>query len=422
MDLPEVVITGLGVVSPIGIGREAFWDALESGRSGIGPIRSFDAASLPIRIAGEVLDFDPKTYVRPRKSLKVMARDAQLGVAASVLAMEGAGLKRDSFDPDRLGAVLGADAIDYALDESLPTYEGCMVDGRFEFPRWGEAMWKSFPLGFLKVLPNMIASHVSIAHDARGPNNTMHHGELSSLAAVIEAARVIQRGSADMMLAGGASSAVQPTAFIRRAAKGGFSRREDDPAAAVRPFDADRDGQVYGEGAALFVLERRSHAEARGAPILARLLSWAITAEGRRTAGCRQGSGLRRAIEATLKDAATHAGLRVGHVSAHGLSTLDDDPVEARAIHAVLPDVPVTATKSYFGNLGAAGGAMEMAADLLALQAGRIPPTLNYRSPDPDCPVQVIHAEPLEGAPPVALKLSFSALGQAASVLLEAGR
>jgi len=421
MDLPEVVITGLGVVSPIGIGREAFWNALESGRSGIGPIRSFDAASLPIRIAGEVLDFDPKAYVRPRKSLKVMARDAQLGVAASVLAMDEAGLKRDAFDPDRLGVVLGADPIHYTLDESRPTYEGCMVDGRFEFPRWAEAMWKTFPLAFLKVLPNMIASHVSIAHDARGPNNTIHHGELSSLAAVIEAARVIQRRSADMMLAGGASSAVQPMDFIRRAVNGGFSRREDDPAAAVRPFDADRDGQVYGEGAAMFVLESRSHAEARGAPILGRLLSWAITAEAKKTPGAPDGSGLRRAMEATLKGAATNAGLRVGHLSAHGLSTPEDDPVEARAIHAVLPEVPVTAAKSYFGNLGAAGAAMEMAADLLALQTGKVPPTLNYRRPDPECPVQVIHAEPLEGAPPVALKVSFSALGQAASVLLGAG-
>jgi len=421
MDLPEVVITGFGVVSPIGIGRDAFCDALESGRSGIGPIRSFDAASLPIRIAGEVLDFDPKAYVRPRKSLKVMARDAQLGVAASVLAMDEAGLKRDGFDPDRLGVVLGADPINYTLDESRPTYEDCMVDGRFEFRRWGEAMWKTFPLGFLKVLPNMIASHVSIAHDARGPNNTMHHGELSSLAAVIEAARVIQRGSADIMLAGGASSAVQPMDFIRRAVKGGFSRREDDPAAAVRPFDADRNGQVYGEGAALFELESRPHAEARGAPILGRLLSWAITADGKRATGAPDGSGLRRAMEATLEEGGANAGLRVGHLGAHGLSTREDDRVEARAIHAVLPDVPVTAAKSYFGNLGAAGGAMEMAADLLALQTGKVPPTLNYRRPDPDCPVHVIRAGPLEGAPPVALKLSFSALGQAASVLLGAG-
>jgi 3-oxoacyl-[acyl-carrier-protein] synthase II len=421
MDLPEIVITGLGIVSPIGIGREAFWDALTRGRSGVGPICSFDPTGLPVRIAAEVLDFDPKAYVRPRKSLKVMARDAQLGVAASVLAMEEAGLERGAFDPDRLGVVLGADAIDYALHESLSTYEGCMAGGRFEFSRWGEAMWRSFPLGFLKVLPNMIASHVSIAHDARGPNNTMHHGELSSLLAVIEAARVIQRGSADMMLAGGASSAIQPIAFVRRAAKGGFSQRQDDPAAAIRPFDADRDGQVHGEGAAMFVLESRSHAESRGAPMLGRLLSWAVTA-GKKPAN--EGppvNALRRVIKKTLEDAAGSTGLQVGHVSAHGLSTIEDDRSEARAIHAMLPDVPVTALKSYMGNLGAAGGAMEMAADLLALGAGKVPPTLNYGRPDPECPVRVIHTEPLEGAPPTALKLSFSAVGQAASVLLGAG-
>jgi len=418
MDLPEIVITGLGILSPIGIGREAFWDALLTGRSGVGPIRSFDASGLPIRIAAEVSDFDPKAYVRPRKSLKVMARDAQLGVAASVLAMEDAGLKRDAFDPDRLGVVLGADPIDYSLDESLPTYEACMAGGRFDFPRWGEAMWKSFPLGFLKVLPNMIASHVSIAHDARGPNNTMHHGGLSSLLAVIEAARVIQRGSAEMMLAGGASSAVQPMAFVRHAARGDFSRRQDDPAAAVRPFDADRDGQVYGEGAAMFVLESRAHAEARRAPVLARLCSWATTSEGKRTIRAPEGTALRQALEVALQRGGADAGGRVGYVSAHGLSTRNDDPVEARAIHCVLPDVPVTATKSYFGNLGAAGGAMEMAADLLALDGGEVPATLNYRRPDPDCPVQVICGEPLDRAPGAALKLSFSGVGQAASVLL----
>jgi len=422
MDLPEIVITGLGIVSPIGIGRQAFWEALLSGRSGVGPIRSFDASSLPIKIAAEALDFDPKAYVRPRKSLKVMARDAQFGVAASILAMDEAGLGRGDFDPDRLGVVLGADPINYALDESRPTYEDCMVDGRFDFSRWGEAMWKTFPLGFLKVLPNMIASHVSIAHDARGPNNTMHHGEVSSLLAVCEAARVIQRGSADLMLAGGASAAVQPTELIRRAAKGGFSRRQGDPTAAVRPFDADRDGQVYGEGAAVFVLESQAHANARGAQVLGRLLSWAATAEAKRPTEAPEGSGLRRAMENALDPAGRDIKARVGHVGVHGLSTLADDRVEAQAIHAVLPEVPVTAAKSYFGNLGAAGGAVEMAVDLLALHLGKIPPTLNYRRPDPDCPVQVIHAAPLEGAAPAALKLSFSAVGQAAAVLLGTGR
>ncbi len=419
MDKPiEVVITGMGVVSPIGIGREPFWSALCQGRSGVGRIRQIDASHLPIQIAAEVDDFDPKAYVRPRKALKVMCRDAQLGVAAAILACQDAGISSGAVDPQRLGIVLGADRICGVMEDCEPIYRKCLTGGTFDFSRWGaEGIPAGFPLSFLKVLPNMIASHVSIAVDAQGPNNTIHHTELSGLLAVSEAARVIQRGSADAMLAGGASSQTQHFDYIRRCVMGILSPRQDDPTAAMRPFDAERDGQVWGEGATVFILEDRRHAEARHAKILARLVGWATVCEIRPGGNGSQRTGLCRAIEMALHRAGL-TGDQLGHVNAHGLSTIRDDRMEARALHRVVPTVPVMAPKSYFGNLGAAGGAVEMAASVLSLTGAVIPATLNYERPDPECPVEVIHGRPLSSERSPALVVNWTPIGQAVSVVL----
>ncbi len=207
MSLAHVVITGVGVVSPIGIGRDAFWESLCCGRSGVRRVELLDAWGMPVRIAGVVENFKAAQYVPQRKALKVMARDAQLGVAASVLACRDAGIAPDQVDPERFGVVLGADTICSPIEESDAIYRPCMVGPQFDFSRWGtEGLSGSYPLNFLRVLPNMIASHISIAHDARGPNNTIHQNEASSLLAIGEAAAVIERGAADVMLAGGASS------------------------------------------------------------------------------------------------------------------------------------------------------------------------------------------------------------------------
>jgi len=206
MPRPEIVITGIGVVSPIGVGREAFAQSLLQQKSGVGPIVSFDASGLPVHSAAEVRDFDSRRFISNRKSVKVMARDSQLGVAASVLAWKDAGLDSAGVDPDRVAIVLGADRICGALEDSQPTYEACMVEGRFHFERWAPAgMPATFPLVFLKVLPNMIASHITIAFDAGGPNNTIHHGDISALLAIIEGASLLERGLADVVLVGGAS-------------------------------------------------------------------------------------------------------------------------------------------------------------------------------------------------------------------------
>lgn len=414
----ETVVTGVGVVSPIGIGRVPFWEALCRGQSGIGPIELLDCSALPVRAAGEVKGFQPKSFISNRKGLKVMARDAQLGIAASVLACQDAGVVAGAVDPERFGVVLGADRICGSVEESEEPYRRCVVDGRFQFSRWGEhALPVSFPLAFLRVLPNMIASHISIAHDARGPNNTIHHGEVSGLLAVSEAARVIERGWADVMLAGGASSQMNPYDWVRFCRCGRLSMRQDDPTRILRPFDRDRDGEAIGEGAAVLVLESRQHAEARGATILGRILGFSSATETQ--VGARNGGSLKRAVSDALARAAVKPA-QLGHINAHGASVVDEDRIEATTLHQIAPNVPVTAPRSYFGNLGAAGGAMEMAVSVLALAARQVPVTLNYEHPDPECPVDVIHGHPLASAERTALLVNRTPLGQAAAVVVAA--
>jgi len=373
---------------------------------------------MPPQLAGEVRDFDPRRFVANRKSLKVMSRDAQLGVAASTLACRDAGILAGKTDPERFGVVLGADQICSLIEESETTYNACIRDGRFDYQLWGtKGMAASFPLGFLRVLPNMVASHVSIAQDARGPNNTIHEGEISSLLAVIEAASVIQRGMADVMLAGGASSQMHPLLFVKRMVLGKLSPRHDDPASVVRPFDALRDGYVWSEGAAVFVLESRTHAESRAAKILARLKGCAATFESIDSQGRLSGNGLRRAIAMALERSALRPE-ELGHVNAHGLSTIRDDALEAEVLHDLLPQTPVTALKGHLGNVAAAGAAMELAASILAMHEGRVPAVRNYEHCDPACPVQVIRDQPLVSSLTDALCLTWMPFGQSAAVVV----
>jgi 3-oxoacyl-[acyl-carrier-protein] synthase II len=413
----EIVITGVGVVSPIGIGNGPFWASLAAGRSGVRPVTRFDAASLPCPFGGEVADFDPKRRVRPRKSLKVMCRDIQLAFAAADLAAADAGFGLHRPDPERLGVVFGAELMPCEPPEMTGAFRQCMVDGTFDFDRWGEAaMAEMYPLWMLKYLPNMPACHVGIAQDARGPNNSLTLGEVSSLAAIQEAVRVLQRGHADVMIAGGTSSRIHPTIFVRSQALQ-VSRRAGDPAAASRPFDADRDGLVNGEGAGVFILETRRHAEARAARIRARVLGLAATFEPHGNGRPCEGSGIASAITLALGDAGL-APRELGHVNAHGMSTTDDDRIEARAIRRTLGDVPVTAPKSFFGYLGAGGGAVETAVSVLAFEHGLVPATLNYERPDPACPVNVISGRPLPLDKPTALILNHAQTGQAAAILL----
>ena len=289
------------------------------------------------------------------------------------------------------------------------------ADQQMDCSRWKEGMREVYPLWMLKYLPNMTACHIGIAHDCRGPNNSLIQGDVSSLNAIVEAANVIARGHAEVMITGGASSLL---AMIDLVWHGGarMSRRQDDPAAACRPFDAGRDGAVGSEGSAVLVLESRAHAEARNATVQASLLGY-----GRRTEPCATsqqptGQAISQAIEAALASGNVPAS-EVGHVNAHGLSTQEDDIIEARAIAETMGDVPVTAPKSLMGNIGAAGGAAELAISLLGLQRGVVVPTLNYKKPDPACPVHVVtEAQPARS--PVVLALNHKLTGQAVALLV----
>ncbi len=413
----DVVITGVGILSPLGIGKERFWDSLCAGRSGIRPLSILDASALPIHIGGEVPDFDPKAHGLPRKSLKVMARDAQLGVAASMLAWRDAGLGHGLLNPERVGVVLGADRICSPLEQCEAPYRRCTPNGHFDFSRWAtEGFRATFPLSFLEVLPNMIPSHVSIVLNAQGPSNTIHHAEVSSLLAIREAACAIQRGTADVMLAGGASSQLTPLDIVRHKLKGRISPHWEEPSSVMRPFDALRSGEVHGEGAAVLVLEDHRHALAQGASILGRVLSWGSTCVSHPSRDSRIGA-LGRAMAWALERASL-APAAIGHVNAHGASTVDDDPTEAQAIRDLFGKVPVTAPKSFFGNLGAAGGAMEIAASVLALVHRLVPPVCNYCHFDPACPIAVIAREPVAVAHSTAMVINYTPEGQAAAMVI----
>ena len=416
----DVVITGVGVIIHIGICSDNFWHALLEGENGIRPIDLFDTHGLTVRFGGQVPSFDPKLYVRPRKSLKVMSRDIQFGFAAADLAMVDAGIASERVDPERFGVVFGNDMIYADLDDLETTYRRAKTAaGTFSYDQWSDAIQEELqPLWLLKHLPNMTASHIAIAQDARGPNNTIVLGDVSSLLAVSEAATVIQRGWADIMLAGGTGSRLHPTALVARG-NASLSKRDDDFESACRPFDLHRDGLVNGEGAAVLVLESREHAEKRGAQIRSRILATAACCEPRKQEALPTGRGVEMALRTVLKQAGLDT-KTLGHVNAHGLSTGPMDSAEARAIAAVVSDTPVTAPKGNFGHAGAGSGLLELAASVLAVESGTIPPTRNYETPDPACPVNVIHEKPLTGRPSTAIAINFSTMGQASAVAITA--
>jgi 3-oxoacyl-[acyl-carrier-protein] synthase II len=417
----NVVITGVGVVSPIGIGREAFSAGLQNRTSGVRTISAIDTRGLSIHIGGEIRDFDPKKYVRPRKSLKVMSREIQFAFTAADLAMADAGLTpreggASRCDPNRLGVVFGSDMIYCELDEVIEAYRACMPEGRFDFSRWAsQAMPQMYPLWLLKYLPNMPACHVAIANDARGPCNAHTLGDASSLSAVAEGFRLIQRGAADCVIVGGTGFRLHPTCLTFRSNQW-YSAWKGPPEKASRPFEAARSGQVPGEGAGAFILEAEDHARARGATIMARVLAAASRFEPVHNERPAKGVAIRASISAALEEAQLAPG-EVGHVNAHGFGTVPHDRAEAQAIRSVLGDVPVTAPKSYFGNLGGGSGAVEMAASVLALERGEVPATLNYDQPDPECPIHVVR-KPERARAPTALALNQATTGQALAVVL----
>lgn len=414
--MQEVVITGLGIVCPLGIGREAVWSAIESGTSGVRTIPRLAEAGFPITFGGEVPDFDGKQYVQPRKSLKVMCRETQQAFTAAELAWADANLADSNVDPERLGVVLGANVFRSEMDEMVSVYRATSSEGEFDFGRWEAAFKELYPLWMLKYLPNMSACHIGISKDARGPNNTIVEGDVSSLLAIIEAADTVARGHADMMITGATGSQLT---WIDVCWHGGarMSKNNSNPAGACRPFDAARDGFAMAEGAAVFVLESLAHAEQRGAKVLGRVLGYGRRVEAVPRGGHLTGQAIDQAIQSAL--AMGHvSSAEVGYVNAHGLATLEDDAAEARAILQTLGDVPVTALKGYLGNSGASCGAVELAVSLIAMEKNVIPPMLNCD--DPAFDLNIVDTVRFAQSPAF-LKLSHKYTGQAAALLVSAG-
>jgi len=418
VSVPEVVITGMGIVSPIGVGRDAMWDAIAARRSGIRRLPHLADAGWPAPWGGAVDDFDPKALIQPRKSLKVMSREIQFGCAAAELAWQDARLADAKLDPKRFGVVGGANLLYCELEELEVPFKAWIAQENFDIHRWSErAMGEMYPLWMLKYLPNMPACHIGIRYDARGPNNTISEADVSSLLALAEAADVIRRGLADVMIVGGTGARLNTTDMMwHRGAR--LACKTSDPQTVCRPFDRQRSGMVYGEGAAQFVLESSNHAAQRGARPLARVAGAACRYEPSARSQQPTGDAIGRAIVAALELAGIEPA-DVGHVNAHGNSTLEDDAAEAQAIRRTLGDVPVTAPKSFFGNLGSGSGAVELAVSLVALAHDVVPPTLNYEVRDPACPVNVVtQSQPAASGAFVAL--NHNTTGPAAAVVITA--
>jgi 3-oxoacyl-[acyl-carrier-protein] synthase II len=421
----------MGVISPLGSTLPELSAALRAGTSGVAPLVNLPPDYFPAPFAaearqftGSIDDFGPLEGEKKkaiRKGLKVMCRESQMGVAAAQRALADAAFAEGAIDPERSGVVFGSDYMLTAPDDFAAGIRRCLdASGAFDFARWGtEGMPQVTPLWLLKYLPNMPASHIAIYNDLRGPNNSLTLREASSNAAVGEAFRTIARGSADMIVAGATGTRVHPMKMVHSVIQEQVANGGVEPARASRPFDLDRGGMVLGEGAAALVLEELATAQARGAKIYGELLGTATSSVASSNGVARREKALANVMAATLRDA--HAAPQdVGHLHAHGLATRSCDEEESRAIAAVFGGraqaVPVTAAKSYFGNLGAAGGLVELVASVLALASGELFRVLNYETPDPACPLNVCREPAAAGNS--CLHVNVTPQGQASAVMV----
>jgi 3-oxoacyl-[acyl-carrier-protein] synthase II len=427
----RVVITGLGLVTPLGDSPDRVWSALAEEQGAVRPIQAFPVEGLPNNLCAEIGDFDfakhpalaKARFIKDlRKSRKYMARDIQLCVAAAQLAMVDARLDQQGVEPTRIGIDLGAGLISSELDELAPAISQATSSNKsFDFQAWGrEAIEVIEPIWLLKYLPNMLACHISILMDCQGPSNSITEADASSNLAIAEAARIIARGKADVMIAGGADSKIHPLSFVRMALHRSMSQWRGDPAGACRPFDLLRDGTVPGEGSGILILEEREHALQRGAVIHGEILGAGSGCDTMPGGGLDpEGSGTAIAISAALRESGVSPS-GIGHVNAHGLGTKLGDLAEARALHQVFgaSPPPVTALKGFMGTLASGCGAVEAIASLIGVNRGFIPPTLNCDDPDPTCALDLVRGGPRETSNPIYLNTNLTANGQAAALVI----
>ena len=380
MNQRRVVITGMGIISPLGIGIDEYWQSLSTGRSGVGPITQFDASGYKVRIAAEVKDFEPTDYV-DRKSARRMDRFAQLSVAAAGRAAENAGLDVAA-DAENIG-VLVASGIG-----GVKTFEKETAVLLEKGPD------RISPFFIPMEIANMASAQVSIHLGARGPVSTVCTACSAAANAIGDAFEIVKRGAADVMLTGGSEASISPVGIAAFAQMGALSARNDEPERASRPFDSGRDGFVMGEGSAILVLEERERALARGARILAEVVGYGMTGDAfHMSLPEPSGENQARAMLAALQE----AGLKpadIDYINAHGTSTPPGDRIETLSIKLALGDhagqVAVSSTKSMMGHCLGASGALEAAACVLAIDNGVIPPTINLDNPDPECDLDYV--------------------------------
>jgi len=409
------VFTGLGLLSSIGCDPTSYWTALTERRCGIRNLPITEGSGLHCRMAGDIPAFDPRTYLKDkeqRKSIKMMARTVQLGVSASQLAYDHSKLTRSSIDPTRFGVEFGSGMIATDLDDIAPASRASTncAPGAVSLAVWGNSLEKIPPIWMLKYLPNMPACHASISFDAQGPNNTITESDVASLLALGEARRIIERDKADGFIVGGAESKLNALSLVRHNLFQSLSRRNDSPQSALRPFDLHRDGTVLAEAATVFILEELDHARNRGAEILAEVVGFASGFDR-----ARDGKILAKVIRKAIAEAGISAS-DIDHINAFSLGTVKSDIQEAAAIREVFGGlsvvVPVWCPKANVGSTGAASSLLELAASVLALRHGFLPPTINCDTIDPSCglPVHTHGMRPIRT--PYALKISFTDLGQ----------
>jgi 3-oxoacyl-[acyl-carrier-protein] synthase II len=377
----RAVVTGLGAITPIGNDAASFWTSLLAGTSGVGPIAGYDASAEEVRIAAEVKGFDPATWI-DFKQARRMSRFSQFAVAAAAQAIADSGLEITDANRNEIGVIVntgGGGIGDVAIGERIFLEQGGKRVSPFMVPM---------------LSPSMAACQVSIQNGLRGPVIASVAACASGVQALIDAQRLIEHGDVEVVLAGGTESAILPVAFAALANMGALSKRNDDPAGASRPFDADRDGFVFGEGAAVLTVESAEHAERRGARIIAEVAGGAMTGDAFHiSAPDPTGDGAARAMARAMRDAGV-APDEVDYVVAHGTSTPLNDATETKAIHAAFGEhaahLAVSSNKSMIGHTLGAAGAISAVAAVCAIRDGMIPPTINYETPDPACDLDYV--------------------------------
>jgi len=406
----RVVITGLGVISPIGNDKDTFWQSLVEGKSGIKTISRFDASKFPTRFAAEVKDFDP-TQVLDKKDVKRMDRFSQYAVVATKMALQDAGLDIDKVGPERVGVVF---ATGIGGMETFEDQTRILVE---------KGPGKISPFFVPMMIANMAAGQIAIHTGAQGINFTVVNACAAGTNAVGEAFRVLQRGEADVVITGGSEASVTPLALAGFSAMKALSTRNEAPEKASRPFDRLRDGFVLGEGAGVLILETLEHALARGARIYAEVAGYGCTADAYHiTAPDPEGQGAAKAMALALADANVKPE-EVDYINAHGTSTDLNDRIETMAIKKVFGahayKLAISSNKSMIGHLLGAAGAVELIATALTIYEGIIPPTINYEEPDPECDLDYVPNKARRQEVRVALSNSFGFGGHNATVVLK---